>query len=299
MADDADILPLQNALRGKNEFHILVVGRNGHGKSSLINRLYGDEVALVQTGPHPVRHGYVETHQRRIEDTDVFFYDTRGFADPDIMGYQNILSTIYSEGRSYDVVLICHKLYEPVDVNTLQGFNDLGKYLGDELMSKSILVCTFGDSYRTNDAFRIGGENRDDNVIAEMISNRERIHLAIIRSLNFTHDIPVCITSGVEYILPTPRPQNWKGNLCRLIEIRSRGDPKPFVNWYKRKSSTFVVVGAAGGAIIGAGIGSVVPGIGTAIGAGVGAVIGLFGGGSAGGIASVTGEKLTQPTRHS
>lgn len=47
-----------------------------------------------------------------------------------------------------DVVLICHKLYDPVDPHTMKLLNVLAQYLGDGLMERAIIVFTFGDKYR-------------------------------------------------------------------------------------------------------------------------------------------------------
>ena len=265
----------------KEKVDILVVGQTGHGKSTLINKLFGIRTKVTY-GVQPTRHESSERYQVQIGNTTVTVYDTRGLGDRSSSDAQ-ILQSLKSEQKSYDLVLICQRLFDKVDETTQKNLNHLAERLGDNLFEKSIYVFTFGDEYKSRCRVYerrheyIDKDKLNDDLEKEMIDRKEEMKRefdSILKSAGISphviREIPACIVSGRKRTLPTT--QDWIPELWNICIKRCEGDAKPFMDsWmdiYLKAAGYGVAAGLVGGARVG-GVGGALLG---AIAGGVGAM---------------------------
>ena len=287
---------------GKNGAKLLFIGRNGSGKSSLVNKITGCNVASVGDNiePNNVSDLVMEYYIKSEDATDQYiaFFDTRGFGDLD---HENkaITDKIRSTMKTADVILICNKLYGRVDRYVIEELKDIAKIFGDELMKHAILVFTWGDEYRIH--CQLAGQFNDEASAQEEIKKQINIQIskkvAKIREVlkkngikdEIADNIPYCVTSVKEDKLPCTTKDNWKIELWNKCQDCCKAESVPFMrplDRAKRHNYTTVatiggLVGATGGvctgAICGALIGTGVipiPGVGAAVGAAVGIAFG-------------------------
>ena len=287
---------------GKNGAKLLFIGRNGSGKSSLINKITDSNVASVGDNIEPNNAiDLVMEHWMQPEDaTDQYiaFFDTRGFGDLDHEN-KTITDKIRSTMKTADVILICNKLYGRVDRYVIDELKDIAKIFGDELMKHAILVFTWGDEYKIH--CQSTGQFNDEVSAQEEIKKQINIQIskkvAKIREVlkkngikdEIADNIPYCVTSIKEDKLPCTTGDNWKIELWNKCQAHCTAESVPFMrplDRSKRHNYTTIatiggVVGATGGvcnsAIFGALIGTGVipiPGVGAAVGAALGIAIG-------------------------
>ncbi|XP_011409332.1 PREDICTED: uncharacterized protein LOC105316212 [Amphimedon queenslandica] len=135
----------------KNGMKILVIGRNGVGKSSLINKILGAPRAKVGSSVQPTEHKVVEEIHHTVgenNDIPVTVYDTLGFGDAKIKD-RSIIEKAISKMKDADIVLICHRLYARFEDTTEKMLKEMIRALGNDLMQHTIIVFTNGDQYLT------------------------------------------------------------------------------------------------------------------------------------------------------
>ena len=128
-------------------FGILVVGRTGVGKSTLINNLLGREVATVG---HKLRSETPEVypHEYSVEGVAVVVYDTPGLGD--VEGEQRerehleVMKNLLARGKIH-LVVYCFQMNETMMKSSLVG--TLQKYhaIGVD-WQRSIIALTFADA---------------------------------------------------------------------------------------------------------------------------------------------------------
>ena len=272
-----------DALFDVEKVDILVVGQTGHGKSTLINKLLGIQ-APVTYGPQSTRHKPIESYQVQIGNTTLTVHDTRGLGDRNY-SVDQILQKLKSERKSYDLVLICQRLFDKVDETTQRILNQLAENLGNDLFEKSIYVFTFGDEYKSrckvyeSKHLYVDKDKLNDDLEKEMIVQKEGMKKEfddILKSAGISRHvvtkIPACIVSGKKYKLPTT--QDWMPDLWNLCVNRCKGDAKPFMNSWKEVIILKYGITAGYGAALGLVSGAKLAGVeGALVGAVAGAVL--------------------------
>ena len=285
---------------GKNGAKLLFIGQNGSGKSSLINKVTGCDVASVGDNiePNNVSDLVMEYYITSEDATDQYiaFFDTRGFGDLD---HENevITDKIRSTMKTADVVLICNKLYGRVDGYVTDELKGIAKIFGDELMKHAILVFTWGDEYKIHTRGKSNDEASTQKEAKKQINSQISKKLAKIREVfknngikdEIVDNIPYCVTSIKEDKLPCTAKDNWKIEFWNKCQDRCKAESAPFLgplDRSKRHNYTAIAtiggfVGATGGvcssiicgALIGTGV-IPIPGVGAAVGAAVGIAFG-------------------------
>jgi GTPase SAR1 family protein len=274
----------------KANIHILVIGHTGHGKSSLVNMLFGGEepVASVSHSGKSFKHEPIEHHVATIQGTNtkVHFYDTRGLGDSEKeFSTGTVLKKIRQSGEKFDLILFCHRLYDRIDESTHKELIHLAEF-GDEFFRRLIYVFTFGDEYltrsevyRTNKRKKVRGKdiegvgdemnrvaNEMRNYFNEILMSTNKIDCNVIK------EIPFCITSGVQPELPTSL--NWPLDLCKLIKFRCPEESTDFMSWWMEHRMRILqctVAGAISGRALG-GVGGLL------VGSIIGFAVGVIGG---------------------
>ena len=129
------------------QFGVLIIGRTGVGKSTLINNLLGKEVASVG---HTLRSEtpIVYPHESSVEGVPIVVYDTPGLGD--IKGEEEeamhleIIQSLLAKGRIH-LILYCFQMNQTIMSSSLVG--TLHKYhrIGVD-WERTVIALTFADA---------------------------------------------------------------------------------------------------------------------------------------------------------
>ena len=263
----------------KNRGKILFIGQNGSGKSSLINKLFGKDIADVGDTAEPKQHEHpIIAYEIEVKDVpnEVFIiYDTLGFGDLDHRNSE-ITDVVRSTMKTADVVLICYRLYGRVDGCVTDELKEMAQVFGNELMKHAILVFTWGDEYKIHS--QSTGQFNDEASTQEEIKRKMNIQISNkvnkIREVlkkngiknEIADNIPYCITSIKEDKLPCTAEENWKDEFWKKCKDRCTPESAPFIkppdrsktHNYKKIAVIGGVAGTTGGVVIGGASGAAI-----------------------------------------
>jgi energy-coupling factor transporter ATP-binding protein EcfA2 len=233
----------EEEFQDKKEVHILVVGHMGHGKSSLVNMICGGKVEELNQPSE-----YYNIKRVFFNGMDTYFYDCKGFGNPGLK--ENVLTVLGHDKMSFDVVLICHKLFNRVDSSTHDDFKLMIERFGDDLFERAILLFTFGDDYRIrSQPYRQG--DPDEEVKRDMEGHRDNMRVAcneILKTSGVKEDvvnkIPALIVSGKERDLPSSI--NWVDEFWYLCHSKTQAGGPVSLKPLKRSGNLTKTVVAIG-----------------------------------------------------
>ena len=134
----------------KKNMSILVLGKAGSGKSTLINAMLKGEVVKTSCSPTPTEHNSVERHEETMDGVTVIMYDTRGFFDQEVSEHE-ILSGISQEcTEGFSLILICLKMTDKVDRSMCECLQKLGRIFDEHLWKRCVFVLTFTNFWLEN-----------------------------------------------------------------------------------------------------------------------------------------------------
>ena len=242
---------------GKHTLKIIVIGKTGVGKSTLINSLLGDTIdrpAVVTDGLKPTNHKILEKHEGLFLREHAVVYDTKGignpkFDDDDLL--QEFKGTIAK--NSHIVVLICQKIGDSFDSNR-RFAKLLARHFGDEynIWKKCIFVLTKANLFEYKE------ERTDDDTDPDLVKEirlqilKEEWKIAFGQFLNkygvpgkIISERPICIAGDSDN---DPFTQNWMETLheeCKSVEEDNQKYSAPL-----RKKVRHAITGAAIGGVM-------------------------------------------------
>ena len=269
----------------KDPVNILVIGPTGAGKSTLINAMFGKDVAKVGDGPTSVTPE-VNSYETEYKSVKISIYDTPGFGDTGGKEDHSILLDIDKHGK-FDLILICSQLGGRAD---RAMFLELASSLHKEMWKRTVVVLTQADRLDTL------GSVVDNDIAGEIRRQKgkykEYIDGFLSKSVKkeVLDKIPYCIAGEDKEKMSTIK-DDWLKTLWETCVDCSSEETRPFLMFYANhrlfKEVGIVLVstsigvgvgagaGAAAGAKVGAAVGTVVsPGTGTVVGSIVGGVVG-------------------------
>ena len=129
------------------QFGVLIIGRTGVGKSTLINNLLGKEVASVG---HTLQSETPEVyqHESSVEGVSIVVYDTPGLGD--IKGEEeeeihlDIIQSLLKEGKIH-LILYCFQMNQTIMSSSLVGTLKKYKRIGVD-WKRTVIALTFADA---------------------------------------------------------------------------------------------------------------------------------------------------------
>ena len=122
---------------------ILVLGRTGTGKSTLVNNIFGVDIAKASGGLEPGTLS-VNIHKESIYGVDVTVCDTPGLQDAR-RKEENYMKEVDLMCSDADLVLVCFRMdgrWQDDDVNTIEVITE---HLGTGLWNNAVIVLTHAD----------------------------------------------------------------------------------------------------------------------------------------------------------
>ena len=209
--------------------NILVIGPSCSGKSTLINALLGDTVAMTGHGAMPVTRGVI-CHEGEFLGIKLKVYDTVGFGDSEGSSGQSIVKKIADKNR-FDLMLICLRLDERPDRLDKEMFLVLGAMVKEAIWKRSIVVLTFANMFvQLKSVKEQGPREAIDEKIEEF---RQYVHRHLSRrvSQETLSNIPFCIAGedGVEKIIDVDDELEWLAELWADCVNRCSDEARPLL----------------------------------------------------------------------
>lgn len=271
----------------KKTIRILVLGKDGSGKSTLINSMLEEELACENHSLTSVigKNGMIEQHIKRVDHsaTEVVMYDTTAvdnFKDGLVHGIQ-----VMGGMETFDAVLFCCSALQRVDSEMASLVATLHENFGKQLWEKTVFVLTFVNVFLSLHSVKMHmAESAKGEAVQQLVSSLREGLVSRTSVGRCFIKVPV-MPAGCDKTMQTFPLIKWHRNLwkecinsikvdpkfsllkvVRVKSIENGTDPNPFKSVPKQ-----VLVGAATGAVLGTAISPV---MGTVLVSATGAVIG-------------------------
>ena len=91
--------------------YVALVGRPNVGKSTLLNRILGQKVAIISDKPQTTRTRILGI--KNLTNAQLIFYDTPGIHRPRSMFHNSMVRTALQAGREGDLILLLTEAQRP------------------------------------------------------------------------------------------------------------------------------------------------------------------------------------------
>lgn len=193
--------------------NVLLTGRTGSGKSSLLNRLAGVQAAKV--GAFEPTTKVIKEYKLSLHNINFRIFDTPGLGSVDEVEEEQFVKSINHILEYVDCMLYVTPLYESrVRADEVRAIRLLTETLGQQIWAKSILAFSFAD--------KVHPDYYQDN----LIQRTRVVKSAIERSVDSTivKEIPAIGIDNTSH--NTPDGKSWLTELCTTVILRSSVDRK-------------------------------------------------------------------------
>lgn len=191
-----------NIIRDAKEISILIIGKTGTGKSTLVNGLIGQEVAEVYFGLTTSGVSIkVEAYERKIEGAKVTVYDSPGLQDGSGKE-ESYLEELYSKCHDVDLVIFgirySDNRFVPNNPDAVAMKTFTGRF-GTEVWRKTIIVLTCANLVEDlNPQLRLKSRKEKGEFFRTLVSDyRKAVHDTLTKEA-----VPEDIVSKVK-VVPT------------------------------------------------------------------------------------------------
>ena len=166
---------LEQWLSCGDELSILISGRTGGGKSTLVNSLLGESLAEEGATPDPST-AEVTCYERSLSGVRVKVWDSPGLQDG-TTNEERYLSDIAAKCVRIDLLLFCINVGDAIRFNTdspeVKALGKLTKRLGTGIWDHAMVALTFANKLgRTNEEFRRAKREKKTAKLCELFCKK-------------------------------------------------------------------------------------------------------------------------------
>ena len=256
----------------QNKLSILLIGKTGVGKSTLVNNFLDAKVCKIRRGAIPTNHEPIEVHTANVAGVDVTIYDTRGLHDPRCSTC-SLMHEFKKHCKEVDIVFICHDMISRMDDTAVCTSQILAKAFNEKIWGKCIFVLTKVNLHGSlNDDYETKTELAMKQLMQQYCSvfYENLIKSGVPKAV--AEDIPVCV-AGNKKNLKLPGFDNWINYLFHACSMRCLTASCRSSRAIEEIRSKSIKAGAISGALAGGAV-TMVTVVGIPFGLTIGALIG-------------------------
>ena len=149
--DETIALVKEYIAQGEDSLSIVIAGKMGTGKSSLVNGIVGEKVAEEGSSAisvtSQIKHYEAEIKTSEEKTVSVTVWDTPGLGDA-FGDDEQVVSEVAQKCKKTDLLLYCLDMRQRLTIDDVNGITLLTKHLGPELWKNAVFALTFANKLK-------------------------------------------------------------------------------------------------------------------------------------------------------